>query len=89
MRRGDHHDSFELLAFQQRIAVRRHFPGVDVARMRGNQRYDLSRNAWNRGLSDELIQHLPKFICVCGIELPGDDSLPNRSFHFGRAAFAR
>jgi len=57
--------------------VRSHFAGIDVARVRCDQRHQIPRNRRHRGLRQIVIQHVPEFVGLRGVELAGNGGLPD------------
>jgi len=89
MRGRNHHYPLELSAFEQRVTVCSHFAGIDVARVRRNQRHQVPRKWRYRGLRQIVIQHAPEFVGLRGIELASNGRLPDRGLLIGQPAIAR
>jgi len=89
MRGRNHHHPLELSAFEQRVTVRGHFAGIDVARVRRNQCHQVPRKGRRRGLRQILVQHAPEFLGLRGVELAGNRRLPDRGLLIGKTATAR
>jgi len=57
--------------------VRSHFAGIDVARVRRDQRHQVPRKLRDRSLSQIVVQHAPEFVGLRGVELAGNGGLPD------------
>jgi len=77
MRGRNHHHPLELSAFEQRVTVRGHFAGIDVARMRRHQSHQVSWKLRHHGLRQIVIQHAAEFFGLRGVELAGNRRLPD------------
>jgi len=57
--------------------------------VRRNQRHQIPRKWWHRGLSQIVIQHSPEFFGLRGVKLAGNGRLPDRGLLIGKPAIAR